>query len=43
MKKQFPPFLKINHKSKLEKIDEQSQINETILLFTTLTFYLKIL
>ena len=38
MKKQFPPFLKINHKSKLEKIDEQSQINETILLFTTLTY-----
>ena len=41
MEKQFPPFLKINYKSKLEQIDEQSQINETISLFTTLTYILE--
>ena len=37
MEKQFPRFLKINYKSKLEEIDEQTQTNETISLFTTLT------
>ena len=41
MEKQFPHFLKINYKSKLEEIDEQTQTNETISLFTTLTYILE--
>ena len=37
MKKEFLPFLKIDHKTNFELTDEQFQKNETLNLFTTLS------